>query len=57
MYDDLNQDYCICLFNKKLEKQLEVLCRLKSILSFRTKFCLFHSFFMSHFHYCPSEGG
>ena len=40
--------------SKKVGKQLDVLCRLKNILSFRTKLCLYNSFIMSHFHYCSS---
>ena len=34
--------------------QLDVLCRLKNILSFRTKVCIYNSFIKSHFHYCFS---
>ena len=40
--------------SKKVGKQLDVLCRLKNIKSFRTKLCLYNSFIMSHFHYCSS---
>ena len=39
---------------KKVGKQLDVLCRLKNILSFRTKLCLYNSFIMSHFHCCSN---
>ena len=38
--------------SKKVEKQLDVPCRLKNILSFRTK--LYNSFIMPHFYYCSS---
>ena len=44
----------ITKISKKVGKQLGVLCRLKNILSFRTKLCLYNSFIMSHFHYCSS---
>ena len=44
----------ITKISKKVGKQLDVLCRLKNILSFRTKLCLYNSFIMSHFHYCSS---
>ena len=40
--------------SKKVGKQRDVLCRLKNILSFRTKLCLYNLFIMSHFHYCSS---
>ena len=40
--------------SKKVGKQLDVLCRLKNIKSFRTKLFLYNSFTMSHFHYCSS---
>ena len=40
--------------SEKVGKQLDVLCKLKHILSFRTKLCLYNSFIMSHFHYCSS---
>ena len=40
--------------SKKAGKQLDILCRLKNILSFRTKLCLYNSFIMSHCHYCSS---
>ena len=43
----------ITKISKKVGKQLDVLCRLKNILSFQTKFCLYHSFIiMSHFYNC-----
>ena len=38
----------------KVGKQLDVPCRLKNILSFRTKLRLSNSFIMSLFHYCSS---
>ena len=40
--------------SEKVGEQLDVLCKLKNILSFRTKLCLYNSFIMSHFHYCSS---
>ena len=40
--------------SKKVGKQLDVLCRLKNILSFRTKLCLYNSFIMSHCHCCSN---
>ena len=50
----LNFGKQITKISKKVGKQLDVLCRLKNILSFRTKLCLYNSFIMSHFHYCSS---
>ena len=44
----------ITKISKKVGKQLDVLCRLKIILSFPPKLCLYNSFIMSHFHYCSS---
>ena len=44
----------ITKISKKVGSQLNVLCRLKNVLSFRTKLCLYNSFIMSHFHYCSS---
>ena len=39
---------------RKPNVKLSSYCRLKDILSFRTKLCLYYSFIMSHFHYCSS---
>ena len=52
--NSLNFGKHITKISKKVGKQLDVLCRLKNILSFRTKLCLYNSFIMSHFHYCSS---
>ena len=52
--DSLNFGKHITKISKKVGKQLDVLCRLENILSFRTKLCLYNSFKMSHFHYCSS---
>ena len=52
--DSLNFGKHIKKISKKVAKQLDVLCRLKNILSFRTKLCLYNSFIMCHFHYCSS---
>ena len=52
--NSLNFGKQITKISKKVGKQLDVLCRLKNILSFRTKLCLYNSFIMSHFHYCSS---
>ena len=50
----LNFGKHITKISRKVGKQLDVLCRLKHILSFRTKLCLYNSFIMPHFHYCSS---
>ena len=52
--NSLNFGKHITKISKKVGKQLDVLCRQKNILSFRTKLCLYNSFIMSHFHYCSS---
>ena len=52
--NSLNFGKHITKISKKGGKQLDVLCRLKNILSFRTKLCIYDSFVMSHFHYCSS---
>ena len=39
---------------KKVGKQLDVLSRLKNILSFSSKMRIYRSFIMSHFSYCSS---
>ena len=52
--NSLNFGKHITKISKKAGKQLDVLCRLKNTLSFRTKLCLYNSFIMSHFHYCSS---
>ena len=52
--NSLNFGKHIRKISKKVGKQLDVLYRLKNILSFRTKLCLCNSFIMSHFHYCSS---
>ena len=52
--DSLNFRKHNAKISKKVGKQLDVLCRLKNIKSFRTKLCLYNSFIMSHFHYCSS---
>ena len=52
--DSLNFGKHITNISKKVGKQLDVLCRLKSILSFRTKLRLYNSFILFHFHYCSS---
>ena len=52
--NSLNFGKHITKISKKVGKQLDVLCRLKNILSFRTKLCLYNSFIMSRFHYFPS---
>ena len=52
--NSLNFGKHITKISKKVGEQLDVLCRLKNILSFRTKLCLDNSFIMSHFHYCSS---
>ena len=54
-YDNsLNFGKHITKISKKVGNQVDILCRLKNILSFRTKLCLNNSFIMSHFHYCSS---
>ena len=52
--NSLNFGKHITKISKKVGKQLDVLCRLENILSFRTQLCLYNSFIMSHFHYCSS---
>ena len=52
--DSLNFGKHVTKISVKVGKQLDVICRLKNILSFRTKLCLYNSFIMSHFHYCSS---
>ena len=52
--NSLNFGKHITKISKKVGKQLDVLCRLKNILSFRSKLILYNSFIMSHFHYCSS---
>ena len=49
--NSLNFGKHITKISEKAGKELDVLCRLKNILSFRTKLCLYNSFIMSHFHY------
>lgn len=44
----LNFGQHITKISKKVGKQLDVLCRLKNILTFRTKLCLYNSFIMPH---------
>ena len=52
--NSLNFGKHITKINKKVGKQLDVLRRLKNILSFGTKLCLYNLIIMSHFHYCSS---
>ena len=52
--NSLNFGKHITKISKKVGKQLDVLCRLKNILSFRTKLCLYNNWFITHFHYCSS---
>ena len=52
--DSLNFGKHITNISKKVGKQLDVLWRLKNILSFRTKLCFYNSLIMFHFHYRPS---
>ena len=42
--NSLNFGKHITKISKKVGKQLDVLCRLKNILSFRTELCLYDSF-------------
>ena len=52
--NSLNVGKHITKISKKVGKQLDLLCRLKNILSFWNKLWLYNSFIMSHFHYCSS---
>ena len=52
--NSLNFGKHIKKISNKVGKQLDVICRLKNILSFQTKLCLYNSFIMSRFHYCSS---
>ena len=56
--NSLNFGKHIAKIRKKVGKQQDVLCRVKNILSFRTKLCLYNSFIMSHFNFMtvPSYG-
>ena len=52
LYNSLNFGKHIMKISKKVGKQLDVLCRLKNILSFQTRLCLYNSFILSRFHHC-----
>ena len=52
--DSLYFSQHITKLSKKVWKQLDVFCRLRNVLCFSSKLCLYNSFVMSYFSYCSS---
>ncbi|KAL9961770.1 hypothetical protein ACROYT_G030788 [Oculina patagonica] len=52
--DALNFSTHVSKIIKKAGKQLDVICRLRNVLSSSSKLCLYDSFVMSYFTYCSS---
>ncbi|KAL9966690.1 hypothetical protein ACROYT_G024802 [Oculina patagonica] len=52
--DALNFSTHVSKIIKKAGKQLDVICRLRNVLSSSSKLCLYNSFVMSYFTYCSS---
>ena len=52
--DALNLNTHVSKISKEVGKQLDVICRLRNVLSSSSKLCLYNSFVMSYFTYCSS---